>query len=118
MALYDLSIGLKKLNWHFDNNELVKALRVYCPTKNASSFYINIYSSFGPSVFDLEISYLAVDTSLVNYIYTPTGSSYIAISPTNGTAWSANHTMDLSYSSMSWANYKSTTKVLIYCPYY
>lgn len=118
MATYDLSIGLKKVNWHFDNNESIKVMNTYCSAKYPTKFTLTFFSTFGSSIFDLEISYLAVDSSLTNYIYTLTGGNYLAFSAQSGTTWPVNHTLNPSYSGFAWANYKSTTKVLIYSTYY
>jgi hypothetical protein len=117
MTTYSLSIGFMKVNWHFDTDVSIKNIQAVPTTKTSDNFVISLTSTFGSTLFDLKISYLAVDSSLNSYIYTFSFSSLMLISPSSGT-WPANYTINQAYPLRAWSGYKSTTKVLIYCPYY
>ncbi len=55
----------------------------------------------------MEINYIAIDSSLNNYIYTCTGGAYIPIVAQVGSTLVANFTFNPSYGYMGWSGYSS-----------
>jgi hypothetical protein len=67
--MYYVGIGIKKIDFGFNITGFTFYLLTYINSATSTAFYINIASSPGNSLHELELSYIVIDVSLQSVLY-------------------------------------------------